>query len=40
MRRWMVDSVGHWEGDALVIGTNNFNDKTRFSRIDGKLSRG
>jgi hypothetical protein len=31
IRRWMGDSVGHWEGDTLVIDTTNFNDKTRFS---------
>jgi hypothetical protein len=30
IRRWMGDSVGHWEGDPLVIDTTNFNDKTRF----------
>ena len=29
-RLWMGDSVGHWEGDTLVIDTTNFNDKTRF----------
>ena len=29
-RLWMGDSVGHWDGDALVIDTTNFNDKTRF----------
>jgi hypothetical protein len=30
IRRWMGDSVGHWEGETLVIDTTNFNDKTRF----------
>ncbi len=26
---WFGDSVGHWEGDTLVIDTVNFNGKTR-----------
>ena len=30
IRRWMGDSVGHWEGDTLVVDTTNFHDKTRF----------
>jgi hypothetical protein len=25
---WMGDSIGHWEGDTLVIDTTGFNDKT------------
>jgi len=25
---WMGDSVGHWEGDTLVVDTIGFNDKT------------
>jgi hypothetical protein len=28
---WMGDSVGHWEGDTLVIDTIGFNDKTEIS---------
>jgi len=30
IRRWMGDSIGHWDGDTLVIDTTNFTDKTRF----------
>jgi hypothetical protein len=30
IRRWNGDSVGHWEGDMLVIDTTNFTDKTRY----------
>ena len=26
IRSWLGDSVGHWEGDTLVIDTTNFND--------------
>ena len=28
---WMGDSVGHWEGDTLVVDTIGFNDKTEIS---------
>jgi hypothetical protein len=30
IRKWMGDSVGHWEGDTLVVDTTNFTSKTRF----------
>jgi hypothetical protein len=30
IRRWFGDSIGHWEGDTLVVETTNFNDQTRF----------
>jgi hypothetical protein len=30
IRKWLGDSVGHWEGDTLVVDTTNFNDQTRF----------
>jgi hypothetical protein len=30
VRRWFGDSIGHWEGDTLVVETTNFNDQTHF----------
>jgi hypothetical protein len=37
MRKWLGDSVGHWENDALIVDTTNFNDKTRFHGSDENL---
>ena len=28
--QWMGNSVGHWDGDTLVVETTNFTNKTRF----------
>ena len=30
IRRWQGDSIGHWDGDTLVVDTTNFTDKTNF----------
>ena len=30
VRKWMGDSIGHWEGDTLVVDTANFSEKTRY----------
>ena len=30
IRQWLGDSIGHWEGDTLVVDTTNFSNMTRF----------
>jgi len=30
VRLWLGDSIGHWEGDTLVVDTTNFNDHIIF----------
>jgi hypothetical protein len=31
IRQWKGDSIGHWEGDTLVIDTTNFTDQTPYA---------
>jgi hypothetical protein len=37
IRRWLGDSVGHWEGDTLVVDTTNFNDRPALASADRNL---
>jgi hypothetical protein len=37
IRQWQGDSVGHWEGDTLVIDTTNFTGLTAFRGSGEKL---
>jgi len=30
VRQWLGDSIGHWEGDTLVVDTTNFNESVNF----------
>jgi len=34
IRQWFGDSVGHWDGDTLVIDTTNFIDRTNYEWAD------
>ena len=37
VRQWLGDSVGHWEGDTLVIDTTNFRSEGAFRGSTGSL---
>jgi hypothetical protein len=37
VRLWYGDSVGHWDGDTLVVDTTNFMDKTSFYGSDRNM---
>ena len=37
IRSWLGDSVGHWEGDTLVVDTTNFNDTPALSGASRNL---
>ncbi len=37
IRRWLGDSVGHWEGDTLVVDTTNFNDHPALANASRNL---
>jgi hypothetical protein len=37
VRKWMGDSVGHWEGETLVVDTTNFTSKTQFQGSSEQL---
>jgi hypothetical protein len=37
IRKWLGDSVGHWENNALVVDTTNFTEKTHFRGSDQNL---
>lgn len=37
IRKWLGDSVGHWDGDTLVVDTTNFREQSGFSMASEDL---
>jgi hypothetical protein len=37
MRKWLGDSIGHWEDNTLIVDTTNFGGKTSFRGSDENL---
>jgi hypothetical protein len=37
VRQWLGDSIGHWEGNTLVVDTTNFNAQTKFKGASENL---
>ena len=37
VRQYLGDSIGHWEGDTLVVETTNFTDQTNYRGSDQNL---